>query len=504
MEDALFTTEAGWRRLETEILPGWMRTQRWFGGKGREIVKCRVLKETPLGGAHLFAVDVEYEHGPKDLYCVPLALAVAPPIGVSAIAQVENGRVLFDAVYASAFREALFTLMVTRKSEGDLQGDRGELLGTLFPSSPPPPSRVLAAEQSNTSIIYGEKLFVKLYRRIVSGVNPDEEITRFLSEPPPFPYIPAFGGSVMWGDASLALALELRANDGNAWELALQHFQRFVGDRKALIEWEKLAFLLGKRTGQFHAALASPHAGRQLPPAFAAEVPFGTDADGDLNRHLMSETAALVNQAEELLEEISTSGKRPSGEAREALGLLSRKVQGQSRIRQAAAHELHRFLLEKQGVKPILRTRIHGDYHLGQVLFSRGDFVLIDFEGEPLRTLEERRAKQPPVRDVAGMLRSFHYAAYAARKAVELAEPWSRASQRAFLAGWRDAVSLLPIHDDRLLWFYSFEKVVYELRYEWNNRPDWLHIPLRGLLAFVNESGSETHTIPDAVKLLPP
>jgi trehalose synthase-fused probable maltokinase len=490
MDDPLFTTSAGHRRLETEILPGWMPQQRWFAGKGRNVERLRIVRHAELGGACLLAVDVTYESGANDVYCVPVSAVTTPPTGASIIARLAQDRVVIDAVHDPGFRDALYKLMATGETQDHLRGQRGEILTAMFPHMECPPSRVLAAEQSNTSLIYGDKLFVKLYRRVAPGENPDAEITHFLSAEPPFRWAPAFGGAIQWVDASLALALELRPNEGNAWDLALEHFGRFVEDDGALEEWERMAFLLGRRTGLFHGALirgfdagAASTRSRAAVDLRAAFLPEWMTQERW--QTWLQNVDALSVEAESLLNDLYDARAELPPQIQDELRALAHEKQGIGKVPVAwlkIIQDLKRLDLESQ---PVLLTRTHGDYHLGQVLCSEGDFVLIDFEGEPSRSLEERRAKQPPIRDVAGMLRSFHYAAHAARgsASIQHAETWASASQHAFLEGWRETVAELPIKDERLLPFYLLEKLIYELRYEWNNRPDWLHIPLRGLYA---------------------
>ncbi len=530
MPDVFFTTPDGRQRLDNEMLLAYMQRQRWFGGKGRVAVGCSILKEAPLGAARLLAVDVKYWEGPNDLYCLPVALAEAAPPDVPLITRLPHGWVLFDAVYDPAFRQALFILLAEQAAEGEVRGECGKILREMFAGPGYPESRVLTAEQSNTSLIYGGKLFVKLYRRIAPGVNPDAEITRFLSEEPRFRHAPAFGGQVEWVDASLALATELRANEGNAWELALSHFRAFASDPRALAAWTELASLLGRRTGLFHRALMRPYDTperlREIQPGRPAAKPQRTEAElaevahgekraavagwrlgaeyiplrtrdavdlraafvpewsaTDRKRKWHEELETLCAEAEKMLAELSSKAGTLPAAAQEVLELLARERQGNRWLPWRCLEKVwtpHTESADEQ----ILLTRTHGDYHLGQVLFSEGDFVLIDFEGEPLRSLEERRAKHPPIRDVAGMLRSLHYAAHAARGDTPIhdAERWAAASQQAFLEGWRGAVRGLPIADEQMLHFYLFEKLIYEVQYEMNNRPDWVHIPLRGLV----------------------
>ena len=455
MDDSLFTTPAGHARLANELLPPWMPHCRWFSGKARGPVALRIADAAPLGPAWLLAVEATYAEGPAETYAVPLAIAERGAEGV--VAGLPDERVLYDATHSAEFRDALFRLITAGSALGTLRSEKG---ADFFPPGTVPTSRVLKAEQSNTSLIYGERLFVKLYRRLVPGTNPDAELTRYLSEQAGFRAIPTFGGTANWGAASLALAQELRPNEGDAWALALREFTRDTPATRPA--WLTLARLLGQRTGEMHSALA-----RTISIADFAPEQVGENDIARVVESIHTHSAELRALLREKLPSLPTATRTL---AQSALAILRKPVPSPT---------------THLGWK----TRTHGDYHLGQVLFAGGDFILIDFEGEPTRTLAQRRAKAPPHRDVAGMLRSFHYAAHAARRqcgaSVEQAEEWAHESQAAFLTGWREATQNTPIADAEeaaLLRLFLHEKALYEIAYELNNRPDWLDIPLRGLV----------------------
>ena len=406
--------------VEPPALWAWVSRQRWFGGKARAVVAWAVVGHWDEAG--LVALEVTYSDG-KEVYALPLAWATEAP--ADAVIFQKDGRVLCDATVLPEFRAWLFRAL-----------GRGEVV---------PRSRVLKAEQSNTSLIYDERLFVKLYRRLAVGINPDAELTRFLSVVARFQNVPEFAGEVTWNGASLALATALTHNQGDAWPLALSAAREFYATGK-MEPWLERVALLGRRTGEMHAALASAKE-----PDFIAE-PF---TEEDL-RELEIEIARL-------------------------------DASNRATIASKPASELEQRFLATPAARisvdvPVgaLKTRTHGDYHLGQVLWTGQDFVIIDFEGEPSRTLAERRAKRSPLRDVAGMLRSFHYAAHAARRDVG-AEKWATASQDAFFAAWRKAAPTLHSGGPLLPMFIA-EKALYELAYELNNRPDWVHIPLQALV----------------------
>ena len=385
------------------------------------------------------------------------------------------------------------------------------------------PARIGSAEQSNTSILYGDKLILKLFRRLQPGENPDVEIGRFLTEVAHFPRIAPFLGEIAITQShgektTIAMLQGLVANEGDGWQWFLDQLAgffasvgflsappessapSFVNEREILREALQYAgpslqdaALLGKRTAEMHLALAT----HTDDPAFAAE-PLTLD---DLNADARRIDAQITSTLEALKTKLSTLKDLTADDA----GLLlSRRINLFAR-----AHAIAASMPAGQ------RIRIHGDYHLGQTLRTgqattksedeSGDFVLLDFEGEPARPLSERRQKQSPLKDVAGMIRSFSYAAYsgldhylaANREGAHAADSanltawailWQNSVSTEFLRAYRETIhanpSLLPSpqQSQSLLAAYLLEKALYELLYELNNRPAWLRIPLAGIL----------------------
>jgi maltose alpha-D-glucosyltransferase/alpha-amylase len=390
------------------------------------------------------------------------------------------------------------------------------LRGTADAPLPPEPS---SKEQSNTSLIYGDRLILKLFRRQQPGPNPESEIGRYLTEKAGFDGVPPFAGTIEYdgpgGRSTLAVLQGLVANEGDGWTLTLEEMERFYencaripvpediagnepGDLIALSEQPASQHArdyvgialdatarLGRRTAALHLALAM----RSEDPAFAPE-PLTSD---DMQALL----ADLRESAAKVFDVLRDSVARLPDEMLDVAGLaLGRRKQILDSFRNIRWRNL-------QGQ----RVRVHGDYHLGQVLRVRTDYVILDFEGEPARSLEERRAKQSPLKDVAGMLRSLAYAAYAglinytARRPedFEKLEPWARLWERSaaaeFLRAYRETASgaaFLPSDagDFRgLLSMFWLDKVLYELSYELNNRPGWARIPLIGILSLPIEAG---------------
>ncbi len=451
--------DEGRRWLEREVLLRWVPSQRWFGGKARTVAGLTVEAAVPPGGetSRILVLRVDYAAGEPERYAVPLAIGRSES-GVVATGP-NNDPVLHDAIYDSAFREALLKAMHQRAS-GVLRGEGSALLDAI---GDPGESRVLHAEQSNTSVIYGGRLFLKLFRRLQAGVNPDAEISRYLGERG-FANTPPFGGSLdlCLGEESMPLALLLGCvqNEGDAWTWALGELSGHFS-RGTPVRLDRIA-LLGQRTAEMHLALAEGE-GSDFAPEPLTVDDLATLAHSTSTR-MGNIFAALRARASD---DLSTA-------------VLACEEEARTRIARLAS-----------APPAAVKTRHHGDYHLGQVLATRDDWMIIDFEGEPLRSLPERRAKRSPLRDVAGMLRSFHYAAHAARPEtvpVDVAEKWNDAACSAFLDRYlavADGAPFLPAAEaDRnaLLAAFVLEKVLYEIDYELNNRPAWLPIPLRGFL----------------------
>ena len=519
--------ESGQALLE-QVLPGYIAQRRWFGGKSRTIRSAQITAMTPLPGteAALAAVNVLYDDGSSDLYQLPLAMATdgeAEKLRETAAGAViatlkrEDGPItLYDATANAEVRAGLLSLITKGAEVAISLGASFAALSATRASGLDArglldlPSRVGSAEQSNTSIIFGDQAILKLFRRLRPGENPDVEITRFLTEVANFPNIPAYLGDIHRTDDATTLAfLQAYAqNEGDGWAWTLDELERYFesvancppptdtgtpilyGTDTPVSEqarehaglFMEAAQLLGRRTGELHVALATPTSD----PAFAAESFTQADLDAERKR--------VTEQAQDAVHTL-----------REALGSVPEETRAQAEALIHHSAAVDRLLQGLDGDPAAFgqRIRIHGDYHLGQTLRSRSDFVFVDFEGEPARTLEERRRKQSPLRDVAGMLRSFSYAANSALQrvaqrrpdAVEALRPWTvlweNASSAAFLQGYTGAVAarpgLVPAGSEArtLLSALLLEKAFYELLYELNNRPTWLSIPLSGLLALL-------------------
>jgi maltose alpha-D-glucosyltransferase/alpha-amylase len=513
-------------QLEREVLPQILPQQRWFGAKGRMIEKAALLEQgewqTPLGNWLLAMVAVDLEGGSRQTYSLPLALAweQGDGAGIDALRHCTLARVrqrarvgvLYDAFWDDAFCRATVNGM---KENAAWPMDGGELrwrsTARLADIDVTPLAvKHPAFEQSNTLVILGERVVLKGYRRLRRGLNPEIEIGRFLTEVSPFSHIAALLGSLEHVDpdgetTAVAVAHAYVSNEGSGWDYTIAHLARVLDDaltRQAVTRddagpaaghsaeptdstvlrggFRSLMDTLGKRTAQMHHALAKVSGD----PAFDPE-PF-TDKDVAELRSKLGQEAKLT------IELLSSRFDTLAGPVRDSAQRL---------LGMAQALHGHASAIVPDAIDAA-RTRYHGDYHLGQVLISKHDFVIVDFEGEPSRPLEERRAKHSPLRDVAGMLRSFGYAAaVAAQRGTRAPEDdgrvgealaqWRHETTQAFLAGYRSAIDGAPSYPrneeaaTRLIAAFTLEKALYELRYELANRPDWVAIPLDAILDLV-------------------
>jgi maltokinase len=404
----------------TEPLEDWLTQQRWFASKAREVAGASVLREVTLSDDPALAlkiVEARFNAGTHELY------------------QLLPGEEGAIGVLAELFgREAV-------ADEVSFHGGR----------TPTGHIRAMGAEQSNSSIVFGEQQVLKVFRRVEPGISPELEMLRFLSTRR-FENIAALTG---WYDysgelmqATLGILQQFIAEARDGWQLALD-------DPSGLLQ--RLPEL-GAATGRMHSVLASDASD----PAFAPEEPS--------DEALALLTATIDEQIERVF--IDLPSDNPALEP-----ILGRGEEIRDRLQ----------LMSHVGVGGRL-IRHHGDYHLGQTMLRDAGWVILDFEGEPARSLLDRRRKRSPLRDVAGMLRSFAYAASASQllRGVPAPEGWEQRARSVFLDAYLEAVeaTLLPAGQtaiSKLLAIFELEKAVYELRYELNNRPDWVPIPVAGI-----------------------
>jgi maltose alpha-D-glucosyltransferase/alpha-amylase len=521
-------SDQGCRLLERSVLPAYVVNCRWFGGKARawRSMKLRDIIRVGDAGyeARVLLFDVIYVEGAAETYVLPLQIAEGDAAHKlrqehpqAVIAQFEDAgaqTVLFDAMYEARFRDELLAMMTGRDTDrgqtGVLTGEATKALRGRVSKGEPMTSIILRAEQSNTSAIYGGEWFLKLYRRLDEGLNPDVEVSRFLTERAGFPSVPPFAGAIAYESGNIpprmiCMMQAMVQNQGDAWTLSLgvvgQYFERVLSEKLPLPKikaggelppefihalgtaYPERVKQLGQRTAEMHLAMASD----RTDPAFRPE-PFSA-------LYQRSVYQSMRNGLRRTFQLLAKQAKRLEGDAREdAETMLTREKEILDRMARVMGRKI---AAEK--------IRIHGDYHLGQVLDTGRDFVIIDFEGEPARPISERRLKRSALRDVAGMLRSFHYAAYTALAqqtsvrdvdvptAAPWADLWYRAIRRTFLESYLASVgnaAFLPKESadfELLLDAYLLDKAVYEVGYELNNRPEWIRVPLRGIRQILDE-----------------
>jgi maltokinase len=447
------------RCVEEEELRDWVQQQRWYASKSRaitgiEIAESITLREEPL--LLLALVQTRFATGTHELYQLPLAIAVPGEVpGGHGIAHTDDW-VVYDAL---AEPEQVLELLRRIAATDEIETDDGRFSFHPFGGSPNLSEasrvRVMGVEQSNSSIVFDDKIVLKVFRKLEPGVNPELEVLRFLTYRE-FPHIAALYG---WYDyegqafaSTLGVAQAFLPDAVDGWELALDEIstapETFLDRLGAL----------GTVTAQLHNTLASDASD----PAFSPEEPS--------QEALSLLTATVDEDIERIFVRLPTDDGR----------LAPITGRGQDvRERLAARAQI--------GVAGrVIRT--HGDYHLGQTLHTPRGWVIIDFEGEPARPLPERRQKRSPLRDVAGMLRSFAYVTSAVEilRGQTAPEDFEQRAREAFLTCYFRAVdpTLMPAGEAaiaNLLSIYELEKAIYELRYELNNRPDWVPIPVAGI-----------------------
>jgi maltokinase len=447
-------------RLDEQALGDWVVAQRWFGSKAREVTSLGVLDMVPLRlEPRLLAsvmVEARFAPGTHEVYQVPVAFRPVEEGWSESVIAETDGLTIYDALADPDEGQALLELMRAnaRLESAHAVSDFHWVEGTRDPG-PSAVVRPMGAEQSNSSLVFDEALALKLYRRVEAGVNPELELLRFLTDRG-FESVPALAGWYEYTgrlmEATLGVMQEFLPGARDGWELALEELGT---EPEAFLERVRA---LGEVTGRLHTALASDASN----PAFAPEEP-SAETLGLL-------TATIDEEIERIFLDL------PEDESVEPIAGRGEDVREQLR------------LLTHVGSRGKL-IRTHGDYHLGQTILAGRGWVVLDFEGEPARALTERRRKRSPLRDVAGMMRSFAYAASASEilRGVVPPEDWEDRARDEFLDAYLEAAdpSLLPASRhgvEQLLSVFELEKAVYELRYELNNRPDWVRIPVAGIM----------------------
>lgn len=480
------------RSLDSRALADFLTASRWFGGKGRTPESVRIAEVIPVewdgDRAAVARVVVRSGGGTEASYQLPLVAREAemsqphaPPAN-AVLARVDADGMhglVFDALHDPGFRARLAAALESGATFADdsARWTLAPVAGAAALESLP--SRLLAGEQSNSSVIYGDRAALKLFRKLEPGINPDVEVTRFLTTRTSFRDTPELLAELEFeseshGRSVAGMLTRFVAGAEDGWRYALAQLRSYLsaggngGDPSNTFADD--ARRLGVVTREMHRALASV----SDDPAFATEPVAGSDIARWTER-----TRRTVDSALDLL-----ASRAPSLEARTAA--MSRAIVG----RRVSIHELldeaSRGARGERAVDQGIRSRTHGDYHLGQLLHAPdGRWYVIDFEGEPARPLAERRELTSPARDVAGMLRSFGYAAatgaseaggLGTNPATEIRSAhWDRDARAAFLDAYGAEAN------DPLIELFEMEKMFYELEYELNNRPDWVWVPLRAI-----------------------
>lgn len=497
----------------------YVKASRWYGGKASNDKAFFADHILPIPNGRqqyfLLLLEILYEEGFVHNYLIPLARVPKSKMEDERgfiYAFPESDDVLIDAVYHTGFRTALFKMMKegkTLRMEGSLiEFEKGKALRT-FEMPKRISSKLLNVEQSNTSIVYQDKFFLKLYRRLFRDVNPDIEMAQFLSERTAFKNIPPFAASLSWKRAgiyevSLGMMQEKVENQGDAWTWMLEELEKpfmAIQSRKEidlpdLKHFEEVSLedipptLIELFSKDFFPML------RKMAER-TAEMHINASSD-PWNRHF-SKSTYNSDYAVWLKNRIIYQFQARYALLDSSYGRLTHLAKEYAQFFQAQKTQIRNliFAFDEQKLSS-QRIRIHGDYHLGQVLRQKDDFYILDFEGEPESTVHDRKVKQSPLKDVSGMLRSFHYAIYSTifKMDIDLDDREAMFNIGEQVYSWMVGVYLNyyleKIYDSELnlgytaeihylLEYHLLEKAIYELGYELNARPSWAIIPLRGV-----------------------
>ncbi len=529
----------GSRKPELEAaLLGYIQQRRWFGGKARHPRSAEIQDYVAMpfnaSVAHLILARIDYSEGEPDTYLVPITFAleeqasqvmnelpqaVIARLKLRSQSQTKEG-VIYDAMSAPGFHDALLKAMARRRR---FKGEKGEIVAAhtrqVFRKlrgsvDEPLKSALLKGEQTNTSVVYGERFKLKLLRRLEEGISPELEIGRFLTEEELFPNVPPVAGSLEYRTlldepVTLGILHGYVHNEGDAWQYTLDSLGRYFEEVLAkpgvkvpapvaasLVDaidesvpsiitdtighYLGSAQLLGQRTAELHLALASATDNESFVPE-----PFSTTYQRSLYHGMRGFARQVLQLLRQSLKSLPDDVKT---DAQKVINLEDATV---ARFQNITRQKITG-----------MRIRCHGDYHLGQVLYTGNDFVIVDFEGEPALHLGERRIKRSPLRDVAGMIRSFHYAAHVGLRSrastalrpedkpmlQEWALAWYQWVSATFLKSYLQLMADTPILPQTregiklILDTYLLYKAIYEVNYELNNRPDWVGLPLQGIL----------------------
>lgn len=512
-------------QLEREILPEYLTVQRWFAAKTEtlehiEIIELLSNSQDDCDWLWLW-VKAYFVSNKSQVYFMPLSLAwgetdeehirAVLPGSLAKVRQRSQVGVLYDALFDETFIRAIIRSMgkpsETDFASGSIKFYTTSAYNEFVDKKTPTTLRRPLAEGTNSAVILDDQLFLKFYRQMEAGINLEIEMGKFLTEISPYPNISPLLGSIEYeqgheDSATLVLVQAYMPNQGDGWNYTVDYLRRFFEDCLTYmptaaeaadwhVDYQRMMYTLGLRTGELHKALTI----QSGDPAFDPEPILLEDIKRWRDRVFLD--------AHNTLEKVESSDLDVSDLPKTAIHqLLEMKTALLDRIAALIPdHQLN-----------AVKIRYHGDYHLGQVLLTKNDFIIIDFEGEPARPLDERRNKHSPLRDVAGMLRSFNYASAVALANFTSMRPadhdrlrpyvdeWETTTCTAFLTGYREGVkdcSAWPHdeqHADQLIELFMIEKALYELRYEMDHRVEWMKIPLDGLMTILNLKTSPART----------
>jgi maltokinase len=435
--------------MNEQAVIDFVTAQRWFGSKTRHVSHAHVVDRAQLRATEpsleLQLVEIRFDTGTHETY------QLLTDDSLDALADPRQVRELVHMIRSGA-----------KVAAGEGTVEFAQVEGFAGLGQELREARSIDAEQSNTSIVFDEELILKVFRRLEAGINPELELLRFLTERG-FENIAQLAGWYAYSgrpmDATLGILQRFIAGGQDGWELALGTMPKGAGSARFLQSLHRL----GEVIGQMHTLLGSDSSD----PNFAPEEP-SAESLGML-------TATIDDEIESIFLELPDANN----------DLAPIRGRGEE------VRERLRLLTHVGSIGRVIRH--HGDFHLGQTLWTGDDWVILDFEGEPARSLPERRRKRSPLRDVAGMMRSFAYAASATSllHGIEPPAGWEARARTEFLDGYRSTIeqTLVPAGTtmDRLLAVFELEKAVYELRYELNNRPDWVKIPVAGIVRMLDE-----------------
>jgi maltose alpha-D-glucosyltransferase/alpha-amylase len=498
--------------LERDVLPAFLAGRRWFSERGNKSIATRIAGSVPLPSSEAELGMALVEAGGRArpaTYLLPLVIRWTrlererhSPVALAAVRRGAREGTLLDAAADASFIG--FILDQLRRPQAlEWEGRRIEFRSTGEIADGAPAAlediRAVDAEQSNTTALVGNRYVVKLFRRIEPGINPEIELGRYLTETVHFPNTPALLGTAELEEngsrAAVAVVHRFVENQGDAWAVTNAYLDRFVEEQRLLTAEaaghsdEQAAYLhriehVGQRVAELQLALA----GREDVVDFAPEPISAAD--------IQRWTESLRERAVHTLDHLA----RRRSDLADTDRQLAEKVLSTRESRASLLHELLPDTLDA------VKIRHHGDFHLGQMLIAKDDVFIIDFEGEPRRSIEDRRQKAPAARDVAGLIRSIDYSAIGALeralksapddedKIARALEGWRASAVAAFLAGYRRSLTNLRLWPrstqaaDRLLDFFLLEKAFYEIEYELAHRPDWLRVPLAGTWRILSRS----------------